>query len=299
MPRILIVDDNPGDRRLAQVYLKEIENLDIDFADDGEAALRDLTEHLPDVVLTDLRMPRVNGIELVTQVHQRHPHIPIILMTSHGSEQIAVNALTAGASSYVSKDNLDTQLADTVRRVIGVAQARTRRRSVNQCLKAAELHYILDNDPMLVPALIGCLQENIERLEFGDDTDRTRVGIALQEALDNALYHGNLEVSSALKDDNRDEYYRLAQERRRQQPYASRRIHVTVRESREEVAYVIRDEGPGYNPGALPDPTLPENMLKASGRGLLLIRSFMDRVEHNEKGNEVTLVKRNSVNGAR
>ena len=56
--------------------------------------------------------------------------------------------------------------------------------------------------------------------------------------------------------------------------------------------FVIRDEGPGFDVTTLPDPTDPENLLKPSGRGLLLIRTFMDEATHNATGNEITLVRR-------
>ena len=57
---------------------------------------------------------------------------------------------------------------------------------------------------------------------------------------------------------------------------------------------MIRDEGPGFDPTKLPDPTDPANMEKASGRGLLLIRTFMEEVRHNDQGNEITMVWRSS-----
>jgi anti-sigma regulatory factor (Ser/Thr protein kinase) len=57
----------------------------------------------------------------------------------------------------------------------------------------------------------------------------------------------------------------------------------------------MRDEGPGFDPKELPDPTDPENLLKLSGRGILLMRTFMDDVKFNDRGNEVTMVKRRSA----
>jgi anti-sigma regulatory factor (Ser/Thr protein kinase) len=57
---------------------------------------------------------------------------------------------------------------------------------------------------------------------------------------------------------------------------------------------VITDEGPGFDLSTVPDPGDPENFLKPSGRGLLLVRSFMDEAYHNAKGNVITLVKRSN-----
>jgi anti-sigma regulatory factor (Ser/Thr protein kinase) len=82
------------------------------------------------------------------------------------------------------------------------------------------------------------------------------------------------------------------EERRKQPAYRDRRVHVRVSLGRDETVYVIEDQGPGYDPGALPDRTDPANLDRIGGRGLILNRTFMDQVEHNEAGNRITMVKR-------
>src|SRR5207302_5836953 len=92
-----------------------------------------------------------------------------------------------------------------------------------------------------------------------------------------------------------DSYDRLARERSRQPPYRDRRIRVTARFTPPEAVYTIQDEGNGFDPSLLPDPTDPANLESRSGRGLLLIRTFMDEVTHNAAGNEITMVKRHRM----
>ena len=70
-----------------------------------------------------------------------------------------------------------------------------------------------------------------------------------------------------------------------------RRVYVEAHLSRTEARFIVRDEGSGFDPGTLPDPRDPENLLKVSGRGVLIMRTFMDEVRFNSNGNEVTLVK--------
>ena len=74
---------------------------------------------------------------------------------------------------------------------------------------------------------------------------------------------------------------------------------MSVKLSRSEAVFVIRDDGSGFDPDAQPDPTEPTNRERISGRGLLLIRTFVDCVSHNSLGNEVTLVKRLNRNPVR
>ncbi|MFQ3652029.1 MAG: ATP-binding protein [Gemmataceae bacterium] len=130
------------------------------------------------------------------------------------------------------------------------------------------------------------------RLSLCEPSGLVLLGVAIHEALTNAILHGNLELDSALREDNENLYLQLGQQRRLEEPYKSRRVYVTTRYSRQEVAIIVRDEGNGFDPSNLPDPTDPANLGKVSGRGLLLIQTFMDRVSHNDKGNEITMVKR-------
>jgi hypothetical protein len=69
------------------------------------------------------------------------------------------------------------------------------------------------------------------------------------------------------------------------------RDSTAVKANPGQITYVVRDEGPGFDPSILPDPTDPANLEQVGGRGLLLIRTFMNKVYHNERGNEITLIK--------
>jgi anti-sigma regulatory factor (Ser/Thr protein kinase) len=154
-----------------------------------------------------------------------------------------------------------------------------------------EVNFVLGNDPALVAPLVHCL-EDLARGTLAGLEKLAALGVALHEAITNALMHGNLELNSDLRESDDEAYCRLARERREQEPYAGRRAYVSARFTSGEVKFVIRDEGPGFNPKEVPDPTDPSNLSRPSGRGLLLIRSFMDHVAHNENGNEITMVKR-------
>ncbi len=292
MPTVLIVDDNPGDRELASCVLEELGETQCWYAGDGREGLAVLRDHLPDVVLTDLRMPQMDGLELVKHIKADHPKLPVILMTSDGSEQIAVEALRQGAASYVSKNSLASHLPATVRQVLAVVHADQHREKLRNRITFREVSFDLSNNPDLIPPLIGYLLDEGDGVFLLDPADRTPIGMALQEALHNSLYHGNLELSSDLRENDIGDYFGLADQRRELEPYKHRRIHLTVRETPSLIEYRIGDDGPGFDPHKVPDPTAPENMERVSGRGLLLIRTFMDEVRFNDRGNEITLVKR-------
>jgi CheY-like chemotaxis protein len=292
MATALVVDDSAVERHRVAKLLAKDADLSVLSAANGREALEILERDHVDLVLTDMLMPEMDGLQLVEEVRRQHPSVPIILMTAHGSEDLAVQALRKGAASYVPKRNLANDLPETIESVLGVAQANRSQRRLLECLMHTESHFVLENDPSLIPSLIGHLENNLTRMHLCDENGLIRVAVALREALVNAIHHGNLEISSKMREGDEKLYYQMVEERRQQEPYQDRRVYILAKESHQEAVYIIRDEGPGFDPTTLPDPTDPVNLEKVSGRGLLLIRTFMDDVQHNKHGNEVTLVKR-------
>ncbi|HVX10748.1 MAG TPA: response regulator [Pirellulales bacterium] len=292
MPTILIVDDSAVDRRLAQGVLEKNEHLAFLYAVDGADAAEQIKISPPDLVLTDLQMPVMSGLELVRHVREHHPLVPVILMTAQGSEEIAVQALASGASSYVPKSRLARELASTVENVLATSRAERHHARMMECVTRNHWTFVLDNDPSLIPAVVDHVQQQITKLKLCDETGRIRIAIALEESLLNALYHGNLEIGSELREQDSRRYYALAEERRREEPYRSRTVHFEISLSAQDMTFLVRDAGPGFDPHDVPDPTDPANLERCSGRGLMLIRAFMDEVRHNERGNEIVMIKR-------
>ena len=106
--------------------------------------------------------------------------------------------------------------------------------------------------------------------EAGFDEDaRDGIAMAVREAMINAVLHGN-----AYDPD--------------------KRVHLSLEQNGREMIVTIADEGKGLEPEEIPDPLAPENLMKQSGRGIFLIRAFMDEVRFRklEPGTEITLIKR-------
>ena len=114
---ILITDDHALVRQGIRAFLElQPDIIVIGEADSGEAAVRIAAELVPDVVLMDLVMPGIGGVEATRQVKQVSPHSQIIVLTSYHEDEYIFPALRAGALSYVLKDVGPDELADTVRK---------------------------------------------------------------------------------------------------------------------------------------------------------------------------------------
>ncbi len=292
---ILVVDDSPTQLRQLQLVLEK-DGYEVKTADDGQVAYEQILADPPSAVVTDLQMPGMNGLDLVAAVNQNAPTIPVILTTSQGSEEIAAEALQKGAASYVPKRDMMSTLAPTVRQVLSVVEAAQSAKAVAKFAVANMVELNLSNDETMVPKVITRLEQPLVELELFDEGERMQIAMALDESLVNAMVHGNLEVSSDLRQtDDGKPYVDLIAKRKTEKPYCDRRVFVRLHATTNEATFVVRDEGPGFDPSSLVDPTDPENLEKAGGRGLLLINAFMDEVKHNKVGNEITMVKRKMV----
>lgn len=292
MARVLVVDDSGTDRLIAERLLSAEADLTVEAVSDGATALERLEADPPDLVLTDLVMPGMDGLEVVATIRAEFPGLPVVLMTSQGSEETAVKALRAGAASYVPKRNLASSLADTVHDVLDIAGAQRAEKHIMSTLRRSESTFRMESHQELVLPLVKQLTETAALMGLCDSAENMQIGVALCEALNNAIEHGNLEISSETREADIAAHRALIRERLATAPYRDRRVHVEASLDHREVRFVVRDEGPGFDPAILPDPRDPANLDRATGRGVMLIRSFMDEVVYNERGNEVTMVKR-------
>ena len=200
MTTLLVVDDLAMDRRLAGGLLEKNAGWNVLYATDGVNALEQIERHLPDLVLTDMQMPNMDGLELVAAIKKEYPLIPVILMTAQGSEEIAVTALQLGAASYVPKRKLAVDLVETVERVLVAKSDYSSNVRLLHCVSSSEHSFVLENDLSLIYSLVNFLRDGASRTGVCDENELLRLCIALEEALLNAYYHGNLEVASELRE---------------------------------------------------------------------------------------------------
>lgn len=291
MPDILVVDDSPLQARHLQFILQEGGHM-VTLAGHGLEALQAVQAKRPDIVITDMHMPQMNGLELVGALRAEYPGLPVILCTSQGSEELAVEALKAGASSYVPKRRLADEILPIVDEVLSVISFQQKNAMFLSRMTSLENSFVLENDPDLVPQVVSHVEAVMNQLSIFDEVDRMRVGVAVHEAVVNAIVHGNLEISSDLKAGDWSAYYQAIQTRRHQAPYESRRVRITIRADRSPSLEIrVSDDGPGFDISKVPDPTDPRSMERSSGRGLLLIKTFFDRVTFSPTGNEITMMK--------
>lgn len=119
--RILVVDDEPGLAHAIQLYLED-EGYTVFTASDGQQALEVLREKLPDLIVLDVMMPRMDGFETLKRIREANWNVPVILLTVRGEERDKVRGLSLGADDYVTKPFSQRELLERIRAVLRRAE---------------------------------------------------------------------------------------------------------------------------------------------------------------------------------
>ncbi|MBW2699246.1 MAG: response regulator [Deltaproteobacteria bacterium] len=116
----LVVEDSPTMRQLIGFALRRIPGLEVDEADDGVAGLKKLAEKRFDILITDINMPIMDGLKLVSLVRkdEKHKDIPIVIITTEGAAEDRQRALNLGANAYITKPIQAPQVIDCVRKLL-------------------------------------------------------------------------------------------------------------------------------------------------------------------------------------
>ena len=130
---LLIVEDEAKMRRLLELRLGE-ENFVVHTAGDAETGLQLLVREKPDLVVTDLRLPGMSGLEFLQAVKRANAALPVVVMTAYGTVESAVEAMKVGASNYVTKPFSFDELILVIRKELDSHQLREENRSLREAL---------------------------------------------------------------------------------------------------------------------------------------------------------------------
>ncbi len=297
MTRILLAEDSQTQSLQIRALLEQSQ-FEVDAVSTGKEVVQRLeSRQRYDLILTDMMMPGINGLQVVRAVRFHYPGTPVILITGQGTDALVIEALEDGAAGYVPKSQMREKLIEEIDQVLHAAEIDRSYELLLGCLQRNEFVFTLGNDTRLISPLINLLLQMMSGLGLFDSTDRVRIGLALEHALLNAMFRGNLEITTEQLPRARDvlrasQLEGLAAERASTAPYRDRKVYLDVLMDRREAKFVIRDEGPGFDISRVPLSGDVARLDCDEGQGLFRMTTFMDEVTFNGLGNEVTLIKR-------
>ncbi len=260
---VLIVDD---ERETRDTIAEVVQQLDLQAitAADGVEALQKLGAQKIDLILTDLLMPRMDGLELLARLKEVNPQIPVAVISGYGDATKTTAALTSGAFNFLAKPYSTGDIENVVRKGLRLRELSLGTYTLSQHLKSvAEME--LPTYPHLLPSVTLFAVKECQWRGIEDDKLLHRISICVDELLTNAFLHGN--------------------KRNRK-----KKIHVRLSFDGEKVTFTVRDEGEGFDTKAL------RKKFKEGGipkkRGLFIVNYLMDELSFGKKGTEASFTKR-------
>jgi class 3 adenylate cyclase/DNA-binding response OmpR family regulator len=130
--KVLVIDDSPQIREFLTEYILLPNGFEVDIAVNGAEGLQKVLASNPDLVLMDYEMPKMSGIEVLRNLRAQGSKVPVILMTSHGSEQVAIEVFRLGAKDYLIKPFAAQEMLDTIEEVLAVTRLRREKEELTQ-----------------------------------------------------------------------------------------------------------------------------------------------------------------------
>lgn len=273
LKRILLVDDEAGILDYLSVALRE--DGQIEHAASAEEALDRLQRNFYDVILTDLRMPGIGGLELLRRVHEIQPDTRVIIMTGNSAPDAVAASLRHHAFSFLVKPFTLHALKDAVQTALS-------------CVDGSDDIRIVSAKPTWIALLLRCKLEVADRiLNFLramdvdlSTEDQEHIAIVFRELLINAIEHGG-------------------------QSNPENHVKLTYIRTGTAIIYYLHDPGEGFSFDRIPhaavsnDPSDPVGHtgirdqlgIRPGGFGLLMTRKLADELIFSEKGNEVLVLK--------
>ncbi len=288
--KVLVVEDD-NSSRLYLENLLEINGYNCKSAPNGMEGLNIFEEFMPDIVITDIQMPIMDGLEMLENIRARKTDTIVIITTVYGSENYAIQALHLGANNYLKKPVSGIDLLPLLRKYHHIKYGKfpedASRGIVSYRKFKMEFSTNMANIPLIVDNIL------IESSCLNEDNDRINVELGLVELITNAFEHGNLEIDAddklkALEENNLEALYA---ERLSRKDLKDRKIHIEFYMDRECCEWVIEDEGKGFDWRNIKDPTCGENLLGLSGRGIFISNFLFDEIQYAGRGNIVRVKK--------
>ncbi|MCL2822744.1 MAG: response regulator [Polyangiaceae bacterium] len=291
--KVLLIDDEALVRDELGGLLTD-EGYELTTASDGESGLACFRSVAPDMVISDVRMPRRDGLSIAMAIRQEAPTIPITVISGHGSEAMVLQALRAGVTDFIKKPVRLDDLTNALRRMESALRlARTQGGELppTATLQEQSWVYEIENDLSAVPRFVDVIMHRADLTACPRTTGE--LCIALRELIINAIEHGNLrlsyeEKSQALESGTLE---KIIAERQLLPEFKNRTTSVRVQRRGSSITISIADQGRGFDWRKLPDPTDGSNLLADHGRGILLARMAVDELTYNDEGNVAYLTK--------
>lgn len=289
--KILLVDDEVEILEILKEFL-EMEQHIVLTAENGKQALDYvLSDPGIEVVFSDIKMPVMDGLAFLEKLRVHENTTPVVLVSGQGDLDSSIKALQLGALDFIVKPVHLKSLTESLHKIETAVELRQESRVAVPWVKEQALKLSFESQIAHIRNAVSYLSNQTHDICQSYDLDVRKLAICLQECLVNAIVHGNFGLDSQLKENDWAAYDQMIKERESQPSFSQLQVEVRFALHADHLLLEIADQGKGFDPKQLPDPSDPSSWLRLSGRGILFVRTYMDEVYWNDSGNKIFLKK--------
>jgi YesN/AraC family two-component response regulator len=274
--------------------LIKLEGYDVQMAVNGEDGLEKHATYNPDLIICDIQMPKMDGLEMLSQLRKDNIDTFFIITTAFGSEDYAIEALRLGANNYLKKPIDKKSLIGLIKKYQSIIEHRLLTKKAEGKIIEKELKIAFETDINHVSTIVSQLLSEITSPIT--DSERTNIELGLDELITNSIEHGNLEISfdekvAAADNNTITDLYR---QRMDKPELAQRKVIVDYKQKNGYCEWIISDEGKGFDWKSIPDPTQGAQLMELNGRGIFITNFLFEEMEYLGRGNQVRVRKMHS-----
>ena len=288
--KILVVEDDYGSREFLYSLIK-LEGFEVEMAVNGEEGLEKTAAYHPDLIICDIQMPKMDGLEMLSRLRQQKSDTFFIITTAFGSEDYAIEALRLGANNYLKKPIDKRSLIGLIKKYQSIIEHRQLTKKAEGKILEKELKICFDTNIEHVSAIVNQLLSEID-VSF-EDSDRTNIELGLDELITNSIEHGNLGITfeEKVRASDTNSISELYSQKMKNPELAERKVYIHFKQKDGYCEWLITDEGMGFDWRSIPDPTHGAQLMELNGRGIFITNFLFDEMEYLGKGNQVRVRK--------
>ena len=259
---ILIIDDAEEIRTSLSAIVEQLGLIPL-TASNGLEALQLMQSERVDLIITDLMMPRMDGLQFILQSRSINPKIPIAVISAYGDVKNATFALTRGAFNFISKPFSIKEVDNIIKKGLRLRELAL---GTDRLLKNIrnQTEITIPSYPHLIPSVTYYILKECQWRGIDNENILNNISVCTDEILTNALIHGN-------------------------KGSAQKKVSITLSFDTEKFTLTVQDEGEGFEAREYSQQLKKNQLDIPAKRGLFIVEYLTDKVSFNDRGNEISI----------
>ncbi len=287
---ILIVEDDTVTRSMLSDFVKTM-NLNPLTAQDGMEGLEAFKKYNPPIVITDIRMPKMGGLDLVTAIKNQNPGTYLTVITAYDNPEYTIEAFKRGASSFLTKPFRVLELYSIIQKQSYLFSESATKISIQHLVQQKNVKLQMKSTLLYMQSILDHLIKECQ--SYIDPKDVYKIRKALMEMITNAIEHGNLEITEEEKSQGiqKQNYNDVLMNRLKSEPYSLRHVEIEFYYQPGFLQWIISDQGKGFNYDEYLQPLKKNQLPNVKGEGIITSFFQVDNLYYEDEGRRVIIEK--------